>query len=126
MVMALKLSAATSSSAFWRSRREMGASVAMKASMVAMSGQIMPAPLAIPVMVISRPSLSCSRSLQPLATVSVVMMARAASSHASLRNCPAARGMALHMRSTGNGSPITPVEKGSTMPPSWVSAAVAH
>ncbi len=55
------------------------ASVAMKPSMVAMLGRIIPAPLLIPVTVTGAPSMS-KRSLKPLATVSVVMMPSAARS----------------------------------------------
>src|SRR5204862_244218 len=47
-------------------------------------------------------------------TVSVVMIASAASSHASLRSAEIAAGNASSMRSTASGSMMTPVEKGNT------------
>jgi hypothetical protein len=54
------------------------------------------------------------RRAAPFGTVSVVMIALAASSHASSRNAACAAGSAATMRSTGSGSMITPVENGST------------
>ena len=60
------------------------ASVAMKPSMVAMFGRIMPAPLLMPVMVTSTPPKLIWRE-NALGTVSVVMMARAASAQLSAR-----------------------------------------
>ncbi len=60
------------------------ASVTMKASMVAMSGAIMPEPLAMPLMRTVTPSISAV-SEAPLAKVSVVMIVWAASCQASAR-----------------------------------------
>ena len=54
--------------------RAIGASVAMKASIVAMFGWIIPAPLAIPVTVTATPPTSTRRDA-PLGTVSVVIIA---------------------------------------------------
>ena len=88
-------------------------SVAKKASMVAMSGRIMPAPLAMPVTTARRPAITKVRETS-LGRVSVVMMARAARGQASASRPARAAGRAAARRSTGKGSPITPVEKGST------------
>jgi hypothetical protein len=49
-----------------------------------------------------------------LATVSVVMIARAAAPQPSAARAPCSAGNTAVMRSTGSGSPITPVENGST------------
>ena len=54
--------------------RAIGASVATKASIVAMFGWIIPAPLAIPVTVTGTPPTSMRRDA-PLGTVSVVIIA---------------------------------------------------
>src|SRR5688572_10972849 len=87
------------------------ASVATKPSMVAMSGRIMPAPLAIPETVAS-PLLNLTLRDAALGTVSVVMMASAADSQSALplNAC----GSPAMIRSAGSGSMITPVENGST------------
>src|SRR5690349_1271802 len=85
------------------------ASVAMNPSMVAMSGRIIPAPLAIPVTV----AAPARRDLA-LGTVSVVMMASAARPQLSSRRSAMHAGRPATMRSRGSGSMITPVEKGST------------
>ncbi len=61
MVMALKLPPTASTSASCRSVGAIGASVNRKASMVAMSGAIMPAPLAMPLMLTVTPSISAMR-----------------------------------------------------------------
>ena len=58
-VTALKLPSTLAESSAWRALAEIGASVATKESMVAMSGAIMPAPLAMPLIVTSAsPSLT--------------------------------------------------------------------
>src|SRR5258706_11537971 len=87
------------------------ASVATKPSIVAMSGRIMPAPLAIPVTV-ALPLLKETLVEKAFATVSVVMIASAAEaqSQGSVIASPAT------ILSAGSGSMITPVEKGRT----WV------
>ena len=87
------------------------ASVATKPSMVAMLGRIIPAPLAMPVMVTVLPP-SCTWRLAALGTVSVVMMPSAAFSQFSAQASPSAAGRPAMMRSTGSGSMITPVENG--------------
>ena len=82
MVTALKVSSTAGSSEARSACGSIAASVKRKASMVAMSGAIMPAPLAMPLMVTSTPSISALR-VASLGKVSVVMMARAASAKAS-------------------------------------------
>ena len=78
MVTALKLSATPSFSRACNARRRDGASVKTNDSMVAMSGAIMPAPLAMPLIVtLALPILAVA--VATLGKVSVVMMARAAS-----------------------------------------------
>ena len=95
--------------------RQMCASVATKPSMVAMFGWIMPAPLAMPVMVTDAAAdarLACETAF---GSVSVVMIARRRGQPvvfaADRRRTPASPAA---MRSTGSGSMITPVENGST------------
>ena len=103
----------------------MQASVAIKPSMVAMFGRIMPAPLAMPVTVIvADPRLICL--LKALATVSVVMMPVAALSQLSVWASAIAAGRPAKIRSTGKVSMITPVEYGNTwlgVSPNAVAAA---
>ncbi len=89
------------------------ASVAMKPSMVAMLGRIMPAPLLMPVTVTVLPPTS-ARTLNALAMVSVVMMPSAARSQWLVAASARAAGKPASMRSAGNGSMMTPVENGST------------
>ena len=81
--------------------------------MVAMFGLIMPAPFDIPEIVIFLPSTATVREAA-LATVSVVMMACAAACQLPSRRSARAAGRPASMRSTGNGSRMTPVEKGRT------------
>ena len=78
-----------------------------------MSGRIMPDPLQIAVAVTCEPPIS-KRPDTPLGCVSVVMMARAADSHASSRSARPACLIPSAIRSIGRNSPITPVEKGNT------------
>ena len=95
-------------------RRAIGASVAMNASIVAMSGWIMPAPFAMPVTVTSTPSMRdaarrafrhrVGRHDRARRGEPAVARARRARSAASPSTMP----------STGSGSMITPVENGST------------
>jgi hypothetical protein len=99
------------------------ASVATKPSMVAMSGLIMPAPLAMPVTT-AWPLLSFSFLEKALGTVSVVMIASAADAQSALSK--SAFASAATMRSAGSGSMITPVENGSTCDasqPRWPESA---
>ena len=106
-----------SSAASLTSRSSIGwliaASVATKPSMVAMFGRIMPAPLAMPVIVAAVAPAPTLREAA-LATVSVVMMAWAASCQPSVFSADRQAGRPALRRSTGNGSMITPVEKGNT------------
>ena len=74
MVMRLKEASANSLARAFMSEASMAASVAMKPSMVAMLGRIMPAPLEMPVTVMVFPSI-CTCRLTALGKVSVVMMA---------------------------------------------------
>jgi hypothetical protein len=90
------------------------ASVATKASMVAMSGRIMPAPLAIPVTVTSRPP-SVQSPRCPLGPgIGGHNAVRRHPTQPSGRNAASAAGKPAVSRPSGNGSPITPVENGST------------
>ena len=97
-------------------------SVNTKASMVAMSGAIMPLPLAMPVTWALVPATGADATL---GNVSVVPMATAAASQAfgSGPERPAmSPGSAASMYSTGRSSPMTPVEATST---SWAGAPSA-
>ncbi len=87
------------------------ASVVRKASMVAMSGASIPAPLAIPAT--AKVGCSTSTSLRP---ESVVRMAWAASAAAPSEPVRAAtsRGMPDSMGSIGSGIPMSPVEQTRT------------
>ena len=77
--------------------------------MVAISGAIMPEPLAMPQSVTLCPSISTLR-IAPLGNVSVVMMASAAGNQAFASSALCNLGNSARTFSTGNGSPITPVE----------------
>ena len=94
---------------------------ATNASMVAISGFIMPEPLAIPVMTTS-PVDRVTRRLTSLATVSVVMMAVAAASQPSGFSSTVDFCAACCNSGTFKRSPITPVEKGCT----WVASTPAN
>ena len=89
------------------------ASVAIKASMVAMSGRIIPAPFDIPVSVTVLPSTSICRETS-FGRVSVVRMAFAARGQPSVARALIASGNAALIVSAGRSSPITPVENGMT------------
>jgi hypothetical protein len=78
-----------------------------------MSGAIMPEPLAKPLRRTATPSISAVAAA-PLGKVSVVMIARAAGSHASADSRSTARGSAARSLSAGNFSPMTPVEETNT------------
>ncbi|MOA02719.1 hypothetical protein D3C78_1221850 [compost metagenome] len=78
-----------------------------------MFGLIIPAPLLMPVTVTVTPSCTNWR-LAPFGRVSVVMMPAAASAQLSTDRLARAAGRAASIFSTGSGSPITPVEYGST------------
>src|SRR5690606_39221291 len=113
MVMALKLLSVVSRSNCCNNDASTMASVATNPNMVAILGLIMPAPLEIPVIVTVFPSTTICRHA-PFGRVSVVMMPSAASDQASASSACKAAGKPASIRSTGNGSPITPVENGNT------------
>ena len=96
----------------------------MNASIVAMSGWIMPAPLAMPVTVTSAPSMRMRRDA-PFGTVSVVMIARAAACQRSSRAARRADGSPSTIFPTGNGSMMTPVENTSTCSGAQPTSAAA-
>ena len=78
MVTALKVSATLSKTIFCRAAAATGASVKTNDNMVAMSGAIMPAPFAMPLIVtLALPSFAVA--VATFGKVSVVMMAFAAS-----------------------------------------------
>ncbi len=84
------------------------ASVNTKHSMVAMSGAIMPLPLAIPVIRTAVPPIVAVR-VAAFGKVSVVMMPRAAASQPSGVSVACRAGRAAVIRSCGSTSPMTPV-----------------
>ena len=86
-----------------------GASVKTNDSIVAMSGAIMPAPLAMPLIVTSA-SPSLTRAVATLGKVSVVMIARAASISRSGLAAAISPSSALTIGAGSIGSPMTPVE----------------
>ncbi len=77
--------------------------------MVAMSGAIMPAPFAMPEMRTRTPPISAS-AVATFGKVSVVMMARAASSQFSPVACFTSASSTPSNLPASSGSPITPVE----------------
>ncbi len=89
------------------------ASVKMKHSIVAISGAIIPLPLAMPV-IRTVPSPICAVRVEALGNVSVVMMPRAAASHPSSVRLSCRPGSAATSFSCGSTSPITPVEATNT------------
>src|SRR5579871_5189990 len=91
------------------------ASVKMKLSIVAMSGAIMPEPLAIPLMVTRWPSI-IAVVVASFGKVSVVMIASAAARQPPAAPASASAGRALTIFWYGRGSPMTPVE---AMKTSW-------
>ncbi len=112
-VMQLKLRSAASASRACSVTGGSFASVKAKASIVAMSGAIMPEPLAIPVNVTGTPPISAWRTA-PLGKVSVVMIASAAACQGAVPSASARSSRRSVMRSAGSGSPITPVEATKT------------
>jgi hypothetical protein len=113
MVMRLKLWSAACLTKVASRCGAITASVAMKPSMVAILGRIMPAPLEMPVTVTVRPPI-CTWREAALGRVSVVMMPWAASAQAAGCSAASAAGRPASMRSTGSVSMITPVENGRT------------
>ncbi len=113
MVTALKVSVTPSCSSVCSAGAAIGASVKTNDSMVAMSGAIMPAPLAMPLMVtVALPIRAFA--VATLGKVSVVMIALAASSQPSSRASATSRSMTPSNASALSGSPITPVEARKT------------
>ena len=84
-----------------------------KHSIVAMSGAIMPLPLAMPVIRTGTSPIVATR-VEAFGNVSVVMIPRAAASQPSPRNPACRDGSAAISFSCGNTSPITPVEATNT------------
>jgi hypothetical protein len=106
-VTALKVLPTARDSRSCKTGAAIGASVATKDSMVAMSGAIMPAPLAMPLIVtVAAPSLTVR--VAPFGKVSVVMMARAASTQGPAAARDAASGRTASNSCSWTGSPITP------------------
>src|SRR5207249_4902468 len=125
--MALKLRSATRRNSGCSPAGSPTASVVSTASSVAMSGWIMPAPLAMPPTV-TIPAGVSKRTAQCLGRVSVVMMARAASGPPSGVRRPAAARKPSATCSSGSGTPITPVDSTSAVRggrPAACSAACA-
>ncbi len=108
-VMALNEVSTERDSSACRASRATGASVKTKLSMVAMSGAIMPAPLAMPLIVTATPPISAC-AVASFGNVSVVMMARAASAIPSSRASATSRSSTPSNRVASSGSPMTPVE----------------
>ncbi len=105
------------STAFLRASRRAGASISrsvvMKASMVAMEGWIMPAPLAAPP-ILKVPWEVVTSSAVLLGKLSVVMMALEKVSPPWGLMLAARLSMPFCIASMGSGSPITPVEQTRT------------
>ncbi len=109
MVTALKVSTTASLSSACSAGAEIAASVKTKDSMVAMSGAIMPAPLAMPLMVtVALPMRACT--VASFGNVSVVMMALAAAGNSSAFASATSLSMTPSKACAFNGSPMTPVE----------------
>ena len=113
MVTALKVSSTPLFSSDCSAPAAIGASVNTKDSMVAMSGAIMPAPLAMPLMVtLALPSFTVA--VATFGKVSVVMIARAALIQSPGAACPARLPSTPSNLVASSGSPITPVEARNT------------
>ena len=113
MVTALKVSTTPSRNSACSTGAAIGASVKTKASIVAMSGAIMPAPLAKPLMVTSAPAMRARRGGELRERVGGHDRARrfAIGSGAARRR---ASSMTPSKACAGSGSPITPVEARNT------------
>ena len=127
MVTALKVSSTPLLSSDCSAPAAIGASVNTNASMVAMSGAIMPAPLAMPLMVtLALPSFTVA--VATFGKVSVVMMALAAAIHSPGTACSASVPSTPLNLVASSGSPITPVEARNTslgLQPSALAAIAA-
>ncbi len=110
MVIRLKLSSTASCTAIWRPSWVAFASVVMKHSIVAMLGQIIPAPFTQPPI-----RTRCSPSRNEIAIsfwcVSLVMIAAATSPPRPLARPSTSSGNFGSTRIIGIGRPITPVEQ---------------
>ena len=126
-VVALKLPATPLPRSFCKAGAGILASVKMKQSIVAISGAIMPLPLAMPLMRTSVPPMRAVR-VTPLGKVSVVMIPRAAASQPDSDRLACSSGNAAVSFSWGRTSPITPVEERKTCSmgtPAILAAAAA-
>ena len=112
-VIRLKLVGRAWRSSVFRTWGVAAASVKIKTNSVAISGWIMPEPLAMPARVNCLPPIIPCASAA-LGRVSVVMMARAASPNPSGWSPATNWGRAWMIRSPGRGAPMTPVDDGST------------
>ncbi len=112
-VIALNEASVASPSSACSTGAGMAASVTTKANIVAMSGAIMPEPLAMPASVTGTPSI-VQRAAAPFGNVSVVMIAPAAAAMPSARSPLTRSATRAVIRSTGSRSPITPVEATNT------------
>ena len=113
MVTALKVSSTPLLSSDCSTADDSGASVNTKDSMVAMSGMIMPAPLAMPLMVtLALPSFTVA--VATFGKVSVVMIALAAPIQSSGAAASASVASTPSNLVASSGSPITPVEARNT------------
>ena len=109
MVIRLKEVSTASSSDFWKHEGLILASVVTKQSIVAMLGQIMPAPLAHAPMRTRWPPISRETAISFL-QVSLVMMACATSSPLLVSRPATSAPIFGSMRIIGIGRPMTPVE----------------
>ena len=127
IVTALNVSVTASDKIACKAGAAIGASVNTKDSMVAMSGAIMPAPFAMPLMVtVVPPIFACA--VATFGNVSVVMMAFAASRKRPGAAFSAKPCITPLKRCAGSGSPITPVEARKTsvgLQPEALLASVA-
>ena len=115
MVTALKVSSTPLLSSDCSTADDSGASVNTKDSMVAISGAIMPAPLAMPLMVtLALPSFTVA--VATFGKVSVVMIALAASIQWSGVAASVSVASTPSNLVASSGSPITPVEARNTSP----------
>jgi hypothetical protein len=112
-VTALKVSSTVSLRSFCNSGAAIGASVNTNDSMVAMSGMIMPAPLAMPLMVTTVLPIEVF-AVATFGNVSVVMIARAASSQPSPLAFATSASITPSNTLASSGSPITPVDARNT------------
>ena len=111
--MQLKLRSTALRSMSCSSAESTSASVNRNDSIVAMSGMIIPAPLAMPA-TRTTPSGVSTCPYRTFGTVSVVMIALAHASNCSRSKFFHRFGSARGIRASSNGSPITPVEASST------------